>query len=400
MPFKLYTFLFFFCFVSDHSFSLDPGPKEIIRDIDQYWKFIKKTHPNPYNWTKQSLYEDEIRSLKENVGKISQNELYVQFLKVNALLKDEHTDVYFQHKEYFPIRLFWFEEGIYVYSSSFENQQINGLKLITINKIPIMDIVDSLKPLLNVMHKSAVQRNTTGMLINPDILQGLRITDSETTKFGFLNERDTLTVVLRADKPDLSMVVPLNQQGLLRNRYKREYWFVSDTSNKLLYLQYNKCAANKTESFAEFTKTVHEAIENDKPGKIIIDLRLNGGGSTLLTQPLIQELALDSLGKIKKYIMIGRSTWSAAVLNAWQMRYQLKNVILIGEETGGKLNHAGAIKYITLKHTGWIVSCSQWMFYRDANEKGGLRPDVKFTKSVDHFLNGTDAEIEYVLNDK
>ena len=85
--------------------------------------------------------------------------------------------------------------------------------------------------------------------------------------------------------------------------------------------------------------------------RVIIDVRLNGGGDNTTFPPLIEALKgnerLNQRGRL--YCLIGRHTFSAAGNFVTVFERDL-NSILVGEPTGGGPNQYGDARNITLPH--------------------------------------------------
>lgn len=146
--------------------------------------------------------------------------------------------------------------------------------------------------------------------------------------------------------------------------------------------------------FAKFQENVLQELHTSKPERIIIDVRSNSGGLVNVFLPLIKALARDSICKSAKVaVLISRKTFSAAIWNTFEMKNQL-NATLIGEETGGDLNHPGAVVNFELKHTGMKVYYSKYDFYLDATVKGGILPDIYTEHKWEDYKNGIDVELE------
>ena len=109
-----------------------------------------------------------------------------------------------------------------------------------------------------------------------------------------------------------------------------------------LFIQYNACREMPGEPFYTFTEAVLAAVDSIDIDRLVIDLRYNRGGDFSVMAPFIEALAerkeLDCFGAA--YVLIGRETFSSAVLNAIEIRRKLR-ATLVGEQTGGKPNHYG-----------------------------------------------------------
>jgi hypothetical protein len=68
------------------------------------------------------------------------------------------------------------------------------------------------------------------------------------------------------------------------------YWFEYLPAADLVYFQYNAVRDHPAERFAAFCDRLFGFIEDRRPGRLVIDIRWNGGGNTFLSQTLLHHL--------------------------------------------------------------------------------------------------------------
>jgi C-terminal processing protease CtpA/Prc len=131
--------------------------------------------------------------------------------------------------------------------------------------------------------------------------------------------------------------------------------------------------------------------------KLVIDLRNNSGGNSGIMDPLIDELAQNK--KINKegslFVIIGRQTFSSAILNAIDLKNKTK-AILVGEPTGGKPNHFGEIKTLKLPNTHSVVTYSTKYFTHATEDTPSLMPDILIELYFRDYLGKQDPFLEAV----
>ncbi len=95
-------------------------------------------------------------------------------------------------------------------------------------------------------------------------------------------------------------------------------------------------------------------------------------------------------------MLIGRGTFSSALLNAMELKDQTQ-ATLAGEPTGGKPNHFGEVRTFTLPHSGLTVFHSTKYFVRVPGNPLSLEPDRRIPITFKDFEAGTDPVLEAVL---
>jgi C-terminal processing protease CtpA/Prc len=168
--------------------------------------------------------------------------------------------------------------------------------------------------------------------------------------------------------------------------------------SKEVALEYgNKEMADNLPSFKEFEEKVFNTLANESVKKIIFDIRYNGGGNSSQGTAFIEKLAkfLEANTTIKTYVVLGKATFSSAILNAMDFK-RLTNAIFVGEETGGKPNHFGEVRNFQLPTSQLQVSYSTEYFKRTDKNENTITPDVKIEMSFSDFTKGIDPVYEWI----
>jgi hypothetical protein len=133
--------------------------------------------------------------------------------------------------------------------------------------------------------------------------------------------------------------------------------------------------------------------------RVIVDLRLNGGGSSSVIEPLLDGLgsrpALTARGHL--YAFIGAQTFSSGLMAAMDLHNRL-HAILVGGPTGNKPNHYGEQLNFSLPNSGLLVHYASKHFHLMPNaDPPTLAPDVPVPYSLQDFLSGRDPVLEAAL---
>jgi hypothetical protein len=96
------------------------------------------------------------------------------------------------------------------------------------------------------------------------------------------------------------------------------------------------------EPFDAFCDRLFGFIDARRPGRLVIDMRWNGGGDTFLGKPLVHHLircpAINRRGAL--FVIIGRLTFSAAQNIATALE-EHTDATFVGEPTGSRPNFIG-----------------------------------------------------------
>ena len=186
----------------------------------------------------------------------------------------------------------------------------------------------------------------------------------------------------------------------MRDRQKA-YWFAALPESKAVYLKYNSCREMKDRPFAAFVKDVFAAVESVRAERLVVDLRNNGGGDSSVFEPFFRALANSARINRKGglFVILGRQTFSSAVLNAIDLRKRTP-AVFVGEPTGGKPNHFGEVKTLILPKTKLEVSYSTKFFQQSFEDTPSLMPDVAVEISIADYRARRDPVLDAILSGK
>ncbi|MBM4015806.1 MAG: hypothetical protein FJ293_12700 [Planctomycetes bacterium] len=129
----------------------------------------------------------------------------------------------------------------------------------------------------------------------------------------------------------------------------------------------------------------------------IIDLRWNGGGNSLVIQPLLRLLGRQRELREKGvlFVAIGEDTFSSAMMNAVELRRGF-GALLVGTPTGGKPRSYGEIKFLRLAQSGLEVSYSTRFFELAPDDSPSVLPDLAAPAALAHWREGRDPVLEAI----
>lgn len=185
-------------------------------------------------------------------------------------------------------------------------------------------------------------------------------------------------------------------QPLFLRNSDEYYWYEYLRDKKTMYFQYNVCADMEEQTFKSFNEEMFKVIDQKKIERLVVDLRNNSGGNSTILHPFLEEIEKRDYLNDRLFIIIGRNTFSSAVMNAIELKNQTK-AILIGEPTGGKPNGYGDVKNLLLKNTGITVQYSSKYFKLMEEETDSLYPDIHIELSFLDYMNKKDPALKWIF---
>jgi hypothetical protein len=331
-------------------------------------------------------------------------DFFVELISVG----DSHTTLGYRPQQGLPLMLYWFKDGIAILNTTSDYKNILYGKITALGGKPIKDIVAALNVIIPHENEAQIKNKITNLLTDTVILHGMKLIpyqDSAPLTVRTISGR-TVTLDMKplpfSSKPE--WIIDTSDESdaplYLKNR-RLFYWYKTLSDSQTLYFKYNSCQNMTGRPFSDFVKTLFGTIDGERFKRIVIDLRHNGGGNSGLFAPFIEELekrpVFQQKGSI--YVLIGRRTFSSAILNAIDLKKQTP-AIFVGEPTGGKPNHYGEVKSFRLPHTGLQVTYSVKYFRAFDDDPDSLVPDILVEPRVSDYLNKADPALERVLGER
>lgn len=380
-----------------------------IEDIDMLYSELPKRHKNLFFNISRSDFKAKVEGLKSKVQDLDDMEITVNISKIVASIGDAHTSVNMPVYYLCPLEFYWFSDGIYITKTSERYQELQYGKITHINRIPIEQVIEKLSSIISHENTSFLKSLLPKYLQASEILYGLEITDDvENVAYtisgvdGIEKEYEVKFYPFKDAVQMLSSNANVVSQGnlpLYRRNEDKLYWFEYIKSFKTVYFNYKACREMEGQSVYDFGKDLLEYIERNDVEKLVIDLRNNHGGNSTILDPFIRDLKnqnkINSKGSL--FVIIGRDTFSSALLNAYSLKNKT-NAILVGEPSGGKPNCYGEVKRFTLKNSGLVIGYST-KFYEiiQDNDQPSLFPHVSIELTIDCYIENRDPCLEYIL---
>ena len=383
-----------------------------------------------------------IAELQRTVDRKTDDQIIVELAKAVALAKNAHTRLYLLRNRSelrrYPIRVWWFADGLYVVRATPEYSELLGTKLLTIGGRSVEQVKREVAPLFagNASWRTYMSAYT---MTSPDVLIGLGLSASDgkaeiefTGRHGKKGRRRLEPLPLRkTDQPteswwDLCPTRPRDDGPWLSalslgaahlplylQNTERQYWSRYLQNERLFYVQFNRSGNAPTgESLSEFGKRTLTELQSAAVNKIVVDVRFNTGGDLSIGRPFINQLAAFAKErKIKMYVITGRATFSAGIYHAMQLR-QYVNAILVGEPIGDVLeiwseggnlltpNSRLSLHYADRLHSYSPIVRPEFKQYLVTDTDLSITnamPDIEVRMSVRDYFAGRDLALEAVI---
>ncbi len=388
-------------------FSEEMTPEQWTKDLDFLAAELPKKHKNLFHNVSESEFQNHIKGLKAKLLTMDREEILVGLMKIIASVGDSHTTLGYRPQQALPLMLYWFKDGIAILNTTPEYKDILYGKITAIGDTPIEDVVSTLTSIIPHENEAQIKNKMPNLLTDTMILHGLKliptIDKASLTVLSASGREITLDMkpMSFSTKPD--WLIDNSDESdaplYLKNRQKF-YWYEILAPTQTLFFKYNACRNMAGQPFSEFVNALFNAADTENVSKIIIDLRHNGGGNSGLFAPFLKELKKrpEFTKKGSMYVLIGRRTFSSAILNAIELKKHT-SAIFVGEPTGGKPNHYGEVKMFLLPQSGMPVTYSVKYFRVIDDDPDSLVPDLLIEPRITDYLKKADPALEHVVEE-
>ena len=415
----------------DAASAVAPQPQQLTtaqwrEDLRFMAEEMPKRHKNLFHTVSRERFESAVKKLDERIPLLARHQIIVEMARIVGMVGDGHTNIAPTRDpkigfRSLPIKLYLFKDGLFIRAAERGHAELLGARVIKIGDATPDEAVSRAREIIGRDNEMDVKFFAPFLLAMPEVLHALGLSNStESARFIVEKSGKQQTLTLKPIGPaellpaetDLSW---LPKQGWVDMRDKasapaplwlkeprNKFWFEYLTESKTVYAQINEVGNKDTESLADFSKRLFSFVEANPVDKLVLDLRLNRGGSGTLLRPLeigLIKSKIDQPGRL--FVIMGRSTWSASQFLLNRME-KYTNVLFVGEPSGSKGNAFGDSRKITLPNGGITVRVSvyYWQDWSPWDTRLWTAPHLTAELSSEDYRNNTDVALEAILNYK
>jgi hypothetical protein len=380
-----------------------PSPLE--RELRGLVARIETVHPNPYHAVTRERLRAEANELAGRAPSLTRPQLVAGLMRLVALLgpRDGHSAVFPLDPAHrrtlhaYPLELYWFPDGLHVVDAA--DATLVGARLTAVEGVPVDEVVARVRPLVPRDNESTVRMRLPTYVVSEEALAGLGIGDGGAARFELADGRAVLLEPIAAAAFvsrfgfEWQVSRPNGQQPLWLQRHEVEQWLRTIDRGRAVYLGYH----HATSSTYETAERLLRLARRPSVRKVIVDVRLNGGGDNTSYGALVGALARPVVGR-KAVVLTGRVTFSAAGNFVAEVENRTR-ARLVGEPTGGAPNQWGDSTVLELPVAGLAVRVANQYVQvtRPADRRATITPDVRVDLTAADFFAGRDPVLARAL---
>ena len=386
------------------------------QDVDALTQQVVDKHVNPFWVVSEGDFMAQAQELKAQAATLSDEEMFYGLRRLMGSIGDGHTRAVpagmFEeaYQRRFPVEITWLDDGLFVTRAAQNVQEALGAQLVAVGGVPVEEMVARLGPALSFDNGNFYDQHSTfeRFVVRPLLLHaaGL-IPDEQAAVFTFVkggvNNGEPFTLTLEGqDEAEVDLIgpdftnPPLYWQGFTDGAVVRTSYLEDEGA---VYLQYSDSLGVGLDFIDASTRALQLA-QREGVDKLIVDVRLNPGGSELpfliFNSRLGRHAFLQNGGKV--YVIMSRYTFSAG-FDVVSGLVSAHDAVTVGQPAGTRPNFFGNVQEFALPNSGVIVTIPTTLS-TNFPELGNVRvypPDLEVAFTSQDFFAGRDPYLEAAL---
>ncbi|OPL18650.1 MAG: hypothetical protein AVO35_04780 [Candidatus Aegiribacteria sp. MLS_C] len=346
-----------------------------------------------------------LERLEARIDSIGDMEAALGLTGVLASMECSHTGIAFWDQceiRAFPLSVIWLEEGIFVTAADTSFAELIGSRLTGYDGRQAEEAAAAMAGLFSSTNETATRTSAERFMMLSTCMSALGYGNPEgTTDFVFIRDSGDTTKLSLAPMdftysnmlyfntaPGVELPIWLSSDDC--------YWFRYLPDRRMLYCAYNSCGLMQGYPMERFVEQLDSTLRVNRVADLVVDLRRNGGGNSLVATPLIQWLrGLPVSGGPRTSLIVGRWTYSSGILNAQEIA-AIPGVTVYGERTGGSPNHLGEVRTAVLPYSGLTVSYPTKYFETVDSPGRTMTPDFEVPLTPDMLFHGSNRILDLI----
>jgi hypothetical protein len=408
------------------------SPEILRKDLEEIKKILITNHPAPYQFTGKEAFDKFYNEQLKKIDRpMSLGEYFIIAAPIVESLHCGHTwiilpDEFWNYEAvtYFPLGLLFSGDKAYAAPSSDINAILQGSQIISVNKIPMADIIESTKRLVNSDGKSKTAKLANFGHSFPDLF-AIQYGNPDGYEVNFIPPGST--------EIHKQLVKSVSRKTAWENPVSTLAGSISTGNELQIEIEKTKNLAvlsirtfgyyNNQQKFYAFLDSAFEQVHHSAVQSLILDLRNNSGGDPVCASRLLSYLervptpyfahayaGYEALAKPipmsgknvftgKLLVLINGGCFSTTGHICSLLKYN-KLAQFVGEETGGtyecndnhiRLNTSATHLMLNVARTTYTTAV------KGISRETGIMPDYPVEPTIGDFLAGRDAVKQYTM---
>ncbi|HEY0396632.1 MAG TPA: hypothetical protein VGD01_19300 [Candidatus Elarobacter sp.] len=409
---------------ADDGARMSPREATALRsDLRAAWSAIQRYHPAPYHKTDRPTFVRAFDALDRRLPSLSRADGILALSRFVTLVGEAHTGLDLgggppANFHTFGLKLYPYADGVAVQAAQPALRELAGARLISIDGVAVDEAIRRITPYAHGSNAMGERWLLPFLLARPETLHAAGITReplAATMRFALTDGTQVERRLAPAERESLKGLNPFRFGAasdwvdarpvgapvpLSLRHPDRAYWFEVDETSHTLYIQDNLVEDQGDEPLRAFFARAIAAAHERSVERVVLDLRLNGGGNNLLLDPIVTALAADAtVNRADRFfVILGRQTQSAAenFVDRLERRTRAR---FVGEPTGESPNMYGDAMPFRLPGTGLTMHLSS-LYWQDSlpyDPRDWTPPEITAELTIAEYAAGRDPALEAIL---
>ena len=372
------------------------------QDLQYLAKELPRRHKNAFHTVSRDQFERAVAELNSRLPTLEPHEVIAGMMRIVAMVSDAHTQLSGFGSDFhaFPLNVYWFGDELRVTRIAENYRRAVGARVLQIDGVNIKEANSRMSQLVAHENDYWVRQLSAAYMPYAEILHALKITpDTKQARWTFVaSDGEQFSLAMNAISPNekVEWLSASDSSPLYRQQPDQQFWFTYLTDSQTIYVNFR----GYRDEFTRHAGDLLSFIKQNPTRRLIIDVRQNRGGDfTKVRRELIP--GLKQAGVFSKpgslFIITGRATQSAAVVNAVDFRKEM-HAILVGEPTGGRPNGYSEHGEFMLPSSNLKISYSSRYYKFQDQDTPAVMPDKLIETSWEAYQAGRDPVMEWILS--
>ncbi|TCI84813.1 hypothetical protein [Tenacibaculum sp. M341] len=387
--------------------------------------FLQNTVHKNYNFLfvkiDKEAFDSEVEKLYNEIPNLREHEIVVGMSKIVSLFKYGHTGIFLEGRSSFhhlPFNLYEFTDGVFIQGTTKKYKKALGAKVLKVNNMTIEHALEKIQPVVNSENSQYFKAYGINHLVILEVLHAQKITKELQSSVTLTLEKDGKTFTQTFESLPKGKSVPTkygfvsdneewlgardeSKTPLFLKNLDKVYFYEYLPKEKAVYVRHSRIANDKTEDTETFYNRVFDFIEKNQVEKLVLDVRLNGGGNNYLNKPIITNIIksekINKIGSL--YVIIGRRTFSASQ-NLVNEIDNYTNALFVGEPTAENINFWGDTNTVILPNSKIkaYLSYAWWQDKPAWENADWTAPQIPVGISSTEYITNQDPILTAALN--
>lgn len=383
---------------------------------------VHKDYPFLFKKTTKEDFDAAVEKLHAQIPNMQEHEVIIGLGRIVSSFKYGHTVLGFRNLagkfHQLPMALYHFNDGVHIQGIHKDYADALGAKVIAIGGMPIQDVLTAIYPVVPAENDQFFKAYGMRYIVSPEVLhaQGVIPAFNTTIEFTLMKDGKTfkkkITAKRSSEMPDTSYGY-IQNTGDYRDARKQDktplylknldkiYYFEHIPEKKTVYVRQSQIQDDPSENIPEFYTRVFDFIEKNDVERLVIDVRLNGGGNNYKNKAVITRIIenkqINQVGNL--VVIIGRRTFSACQ-NLVNELDNYTNAVFVGEPTAENVNFYGDNNRVNLPNSQIPVYLS-FAWWQDKPQWEGAdwtAPHIAVDMSFAQYRNNEDPVLQAALS--